>query len=158
MVLVLAKLRTGPLTTSMPLSSDAFSCKTNVKSDSHKVSSLNYRRCRVQREAEAFTSRQTKSLYWGVEVYLQHHGVELFVLVQLPGAGEDGGGFARSRGAVEQQMRKPVLTDKPLNWRDETVVKTKKTKLTVCIYCKWDYLFKTWRKITVWPTYNYRKQ
>lgn len=48
-------------------------------------------------------------------MYLQHHGVELFVLVQLFGTGEDGGGFARSRRTVEQEMGKLVLTDKPLD-------------------------------------------
>lgn len=47
-------------------------------------------------------------------MYLQHHGVELFVLVQLPGTGKDGGGFACSRGAIEQEMGKLVLTNKPL--------------------------------------------
>lgn len=49
--------------------------------------------------------------------YLQHHGVELLVLVQLPGTGQDGGGLSCSRGAVEQQMGEFVLVDKPLDWR-----------------------------------------
>lgn len=53
------------------------------------------------------------------ELYLQHHGVELSVLVQLPRTGEDGGGLACSRGAIEQEMGELVLADKPLDWREE---------------------------------------
>lgn len=48
-------------------------------------------------------------------MHLQHHGVELFVLVQLLGTGQDGGGFSCSRGAIEQEMGKLVLTDKLLD-------------------------------------------
>ena len=48
-------------------------------------------------------------------MYLQHHRVELSVLVQLPGTSEDGGGLACSRGTIEQEMGELVLTDEPLD-------------------------------------------
>lgn len=102
MVLVLAKLRTGPRTTSIPLSSDAFSWKIKLVrqqikalvfiSELLEMSTAGY-------EAEAFTSHETIS--FEVVAYFQHHGVELFVLVQLPGTSKDGGGFACSWGAIE---------------------------------------------------------
>lgn len=99
MVLVLAKLRTGPRTTSMPLSSDAFSCGRKKNEWSH------------QRDNVFSSLKRCKTLL----VYLQHHGVEFLLLVQLLGTGEDGGGFAGSGGAVEQEMGKLLLTDKPLD-------------------------------------------
>lgn len=113
MVLVLAKLRMGPRTTSIPLSSEAFSYK--IKLVKHRISSYRWTNQNEKLKQMPSHLNKPKSLQWEVVVHLQHHGVELLVLVQLSGTGEDGGGFSCSRGAIEQEMGKLVLTYKPLD-------------------------------------------
>lgn len=98
----------GPRTTPIPLSSDAFSLQDIIvilKSN--------------ERATASSPLNEHRYCNWRAVVYLQHHGVELFVLVQLFGTGEDGGGFASSRRTVEQEMRKLVFTDKPLDWKKQ---------------------------------------
>lgn len=104
MVLVLAKLRMGPRTTSMPLSSDALSCK---KKEKKKRGVIHF--------SEASKQPDMKKERGGFIAYLQNHGVKLFVLIQLLGAGQDGGGLACAWGAVEQEVGKLLLVDKPLD-------------------------------------------
>lgn len=122
MVLVLAKLRMGPRTTSIPLSSEAFSLNRR-ESESGPL--------------EMRKSLQTKDPEW--RRYLQHHGVELLVLVQLPGTGQNGGGLSGSRRPVEQEVRKPVLSDEPLDWRDMETFRTLDTTESIC-FLKWTNL------------------
>lgn len=50
--------------------------------------------------------------------YLQHHGAELPLAVELPCASQDGGGLPGAGGAIEQEVGQPVLTDEPLDWEE----------------------------------------
>lgn len=52
----------------------------------------------------------------GPPSYLQHHGAELPLAVELPCTSQDGGGLSGAGGAIEQEVGQPVLTDEPLDW------------------------------------------
>lgn len=70
-------------------------------------------------------------------MYLQNHGVKLFVLIQLLGGGQDGGGLACAWGAVEQEMGKLLLVDKPLDWRDGGALEKQKSSYYEALSHKW---------------------
>lgn len=105
MVLVLAKLRMGPLTMSIPRSSEAFSWGDRGSSGGAGGLSL---------------SPQSWVPPPGYpSLYLQHHGAELSVPVELPGTRQDGGGLAGAGGAIKEEVGQAVLADEPLDWRRE---------------------------------------
>lgn len=134
MVLVLAKLRMGPRTTSMPLSSDALSCKKKKR----KKSSRHRKRCHPF--LWSVKTAQCQKERGGFIAYLQNHGVKLFVLIQLLGAGQDGGGLACAWGAVEQEVGKLLLVDKPLDWRDGAALEKQKSSNYEALSHKWCWI------------------
>lgn len=101
MVLVLAKLRMGPRTMSMPRSSEALSWKGTVW-------------IRIP-SSQSTPSHYPIPLSHPVPAHLQHHGAELPFLVQLPGTGQDGGCLPGAGWPIEEQMWEPVLADEALH-------------------------------------------
>jgi len=131
MVLVLAKLRMGPRTTSMPLSSDALSCKPTSNPIRRAAC------CRGYNNAQRDWTLDPEP--WA---YLQHHGVELLLLVQLLGTGQDGGGLAGPGRPVEQQVGKLLLADELLDWKKHADRSMMNTRNRLKTTCWWRYSLK----------------
>lgn len=107
MVLVLAKLRMGPRTMSIPRSSEALSWREAAW---------------ICIPARGCTQGSGTPHHHPIPSYLQHHGTKLPLPVELLGTGEDGRGLTRTGRTVEKKMGQPILADEPLNWsRDNGV-------------------------------------
>lgn len=105
MVLVLAKLRMGPRTMSIPRSSDALSWRRR------------HRAIFVLKDAPKGGRNPPITPSPPSHPHLQHHGAKLPLPVELLGAGEDGRGLTGTGRSIEEKMGESIFADEPLHWR-----------------------------------------